>query len=273
MSADLRSHSVSHYLCPTDMRLSDFLDLVVSHGFGGVGLTQRALDELPARHLRRELDARNLFVTALNSAGYFLAANPADIARQAALNSSLLHAANEIGGASLNIITGGPAHFNLRDARARIAEALAIFALSAERYGVPLLVEPLHPSVAATQSCLNTIAHAEKLIADLPSISINLDFYHLWWDPDFDRFAEEKNRRLGLIQVCDIGAPVGGLARRVPQDEGALDWRDLLARLQASSSAVPIELELFADQLPGRSTQQILASAASAFSSTRGGSQ
>lgn len=248
---------INAYLCPADMTLPAFLDRVVAYGFCGVGLTQRSLDEMPLPMLRQELRARGLGVSSLNSAGYFVAD---DMRPHEARNLALLDAAAALEAHALNVIVGATPDLALREARARASDGLAWLAGEAVACGVTLVLEPLHPNTAMLRSCINTIAHCAAVA---PGMALNLDYFHLWWDPDLDALTDGTGAPLGLVQVCDVGGalPEGGLPRRLPLDEGLLPsgWRDLLARCATSWPAVPVELELFADQMPGRDIEPILA--------------
>jgi sugar phosphate isomerase/epimerase len=48
----------------------------------------------------------------------------------------------------------------------------------------------------------------------------------------------------------------------LPLDEGSVDWRPFVRRVQARHPDTPIELELFADRLPDRSAVDIIENAA-----------
>jgi sugar phosphate isomerase/epimerase len=250
--------SVNHYLCPPQMTLVLFLDLVAQAGFASVGLTQRALDEMPVPTLRRELADRQLGVSSINSAG-FLLGEATD--RQRERNLRLVETTAELGAAVLNVLPGQDAALTPERSRALVAEGFGALAGAAERAGLRLALEPLHARRARIGSCINTIAAAARLIGAAPAACLNLDVYHLWDDPDRDRAAGGGGPPLGLVQICDIGR-VDGRPQRLPLDEGALQWRPFVRRLQAMQPGVPIELELFADQLPGRDAAAIVAAAA-----------
>jgi sugar phosphate isomerase/epimerase len=85
--------------------------------------------------------------------------------------------------------------------------------------------------------------------------------YHLLRDPDLDGAVDGTGPPVGLLQICDIDYS-DDRARRMPLDEGAVDWRSFLAKVRRLQPSVPIELELFADQLPGRSAVNIIRSTA-----------
>jgi sugar phosphate isomerase/epimerase len=238
--------SLSHYLCPANLGVIPFLDLAAAGGFSSMGLTARALDEVPLRLLKQELAVRDLGITALNSAGFFF--------DQVNANHRLLEAASELGGVPVNVIPGTSTAIPLHEVRRRTAEHLASFSHSARRLGVPLLLEPMHPALALTRSSCNTIAHAREMTAGLVNVRLNVDLFHLWWDPDLLGLLADAGS-LGLMQVCDVAVVANStLMRRVPLGEGMIDWQSALA-----ASLAPIELELFADQLPGRSVEALIA--------------
>ena len=84
--------SINHYLTPAGYPLATFLDDAVAAGGSGVGLTERALAEMSVPALRRMLRDRNLRVTSVNSAGFFLWDDPARAKRQPASMRSFSNA-------------------------------------------------------------------------------------------------------------------------------------------------------------------------------------
>ncbi len=247
--------SVNHYLCPATMALPEFLDVVSRAGFGGVGLTQRALAELSLPALRRELAARQLRVSSLNSAGFFL--GETDHVQQD-LNSRLVAAAADLQARVLNVLPGRDPALSTPASQAAIADGFQALAGVSLAAGVRLALEPLHATRARTRSCVNTIATAAAMMTGpVSSVTLNLDMYHLWDDPDLEQAMAGIGPRIGLVQICDIGEQ-----RRLPLDEGDVDWRSFVRGIQARHADVPIELELFADQLPGRSAVDIIGGAA-----------
>lgn len=237
--------ALSHYLCPANLSLIPFLDLAAGSGFSGIGLTVRALDEVPLRLLKQELAVRDLRITALNSAGFFF--------EQVNDNQRLLEAAGELGGVPVNVIPGTSTAMPLHEVRRRIAEQLASFSDAAHKLGVPLLLEPMHPALALSRSGCNTIGHAREMIAGLANVRLNADLFHSWWDPGLPDLLTDADA-LGLVQVCDVAICTNStLMRRVPLGEGMIDWQSMMA-----TPLAPIELELFSDQLPGRSIEALV---------------
>ena len=268
---DLGAYSISHYLCPPGLGLVDFLDRIAVRGFGGTGLTLRALEELPTPALRRELAARGLGVTSVNSAGYFLNDDPALAAAQERRNLWLLEKTRDLDAHALNVIVGGPGQgrMALAEARSRAIDALYRLAVRAETLGVRLIVEPVHPAAIWLKGCLNTIRQVEDAIQGLRNAAINVDLFHSWWDPDLERAIGAPRVPVGLVQICDLYAPDdGGPPRRAPFGEGNVDLGGFMELARKCAADIPVEVELFADQMPGRALDPILDSAV-AFLSRR----
>jgi sugar phosphate isomerase/epimerase len=257
--------AVNHYLCPPSMGVQAFVEQLVVHGFSAVGLTQAALLERPATALREDLRTRGLRVSSVNTAGFFLQAGE-DGAVQAARNAALLRIAAGLEGAALNVIVGGSATLPLPQARELAAERLAVFAREAADLGVQLLVEPLHFLNVRGKSCLNTIAQVERLFDRIPGLALNADLFHLWWDPDLERLLRGDSVPIGLLQICDVALSESQpLPRRVPLGEGCVPWADHVRAVRRAFPQAPVELELFADQLPGRRLEDLLADSAAAL--------
>lgn len=252
---------ISHYICPPQVSLIAFLDDAAARGFSGVGLAERALEEMPAPALRMELKARRLRITSVNSAGYFLRAG-SDADQQAARNQWILDYAAELGDAPVNVIVGGLGQgldLDLDAARARAGEALAALHERAVRLGLPMIVEPMHPNSLWQRGCFNTLRQVEQAIAGFSNATINVDIFHSWWDPDLRPLMADDNRPLGVFQMCDAGAfTQDGVARRVPLGEGVVDIRGLLALCLRRKERPLLEVELFATQLPGRAMSDLL---------------
>ena len=55
----------------------------------------------------------------------------------------------------------------------------------AEKAGVKLGIEPLHPMFAADRSVIVSLSQANAIIELLKSrkVGVVVDVYHVWWDP------------------------------------------------------------------------------------------
>ncbi len=252
---------VGHYICPAQVSLIEFLDAAAARGFSGIGLTERALEEMPAASIRNELKARNLRVTSVNSAGYFLKSG-SDAERQNARNQWILECAAELGDAPVNVIVGGVGQglgLNLDAARARALEALHALHAKAAALGLHMIVEPVHPNGIWQKGCFNSLRQVEQAIAGLSNATINLDIFHSWWDADLGSVIADDSRPLGMFQMCDVGAfTQDGVGQRLPLGEGIVDVPSLLGTCLRRKRRPLFEVELFAIQLPDRALTDLL---------------
>lgn len=253
-------YAVNHYLCPPDVSLATFVGTVADAGFDGIGLTEAALQQMPLPDLRAMLAERQLAISSVNTAGFFLSDDP----QQAQRNTWLLNATAELDAPVLNIIVGAsePA-VPLETARTRAEEWLASFAERAQTAGVQLIVEPMWLANTFTKSCFQSISQIDDVLSRIPGLKLNLDYYHLWSDPDLGRVLRGQGCPVGLLQICDITwdtAP--NHAVRAPLGEGRLSILEQLTALGHAPGDYSIELELFIDQLPGRNYADLIRDAA-----------
>src|ERR1700758_2790067 len=99
--------SINHYIAPAGYPLERFFDDCKNVGATGVGLTERALGELSLATIKEMLKARQLAVTSVNSAGFFLWGDADKVGKQGEINSFLIEAAKMLGASALTTIAGG----------------------------------------------------------------------------------------------------------------------------------------------------------------------
>lgn len=234
--------AANQYVCPEGYGVARFLDEAVDAGFRRVALTRAALAEHSPARLRREVEARGLSVTTLNSAGYFTWADPDRRRAQAEENRALVGAAAELGAEALCVITGGCAEQpDLATARGLISDGLAELDETAAGEGVSLGLEPIHPKDVALKGCVNSIAQARTLVAPLNATGLIVDLFHSWWDPDLTNVAADQCVR--VLQICNVTSDL----RRSPCPEtGVLDLGALITQIRQAGFSGPIEFEIFA---------------------------
>ncbi len=260
--------SISHYACPRGTTFIAFLGAVETAGFDGIAVTLASLGEMSIPHMRDELRRRGLSVTSVNSAGYFLNSDPDRAREQANRNAMLLEATAELEAHALNVIVGGPGQgtWPLPTARQNACEALAILDEQAADLGVHLIIEPVHPLAIFEKGCLNTLSQTEAVIAGLQASSLNIDLFHSWWDPDLERAITAPKVPAGLLQICGITASSAPpyAARTLPEN-GCVDPVPIIRQFHATFPFAPVELELFSDQLPDLSLDEMLRAATAVF--------
>jgi len=265
--------SINAYICPPDQPIAAFLPLAAKTGAAAVGLTVRAIDEIPVPQLKTQLSDLGLKVSSLNSAGYFLFGDSQRAAEQARTNLRLIEAAAELGAETLVVITGGLSHgaASLQDARATITDGLQRLAERAASAGVHLGLEPIHPAGVLNKGCVNSLRHALNLVSAIDNASLALDLYHSWWDPDLPDLIRNHGNKIRLVQFCNVVAlrDPADLQRESPET-GLIDVAAQLKVLSSQGYAGYFEYELFAEHLRGRELEPVIAQAAQFYARVSG---
>jgi len=195
------------------------------------------------------LNAHQMKVPSLCRGGMFPAAEAAQ--RRAALedNRRAVDEAAGIGAECLVLVVGGlpKGSKDIAGAREQVRDGLAALLPYARNSGVRLAIEPLHPMYAADRACVNTLAQANDLCADLgDGIGVAVDVYHVWWDPDLAREIARAGARILSYHVCDWLVPTRDLLLdRGMMGDGIIDLRGIRALVEATGFSGYCEVEIF----------------------------
>lgn len=272
MTGDLSRFSINQ-MTVKQLSLPELADACRELGVPGVGLWRepvRAYGVAAAAELVRDA---GLTVTTLCRGGFLTATDPGARAAALADNRRAVEEAAALGTDTLVLVSGGlPAGSrDLRGARERIADALGELGPYAERHGVRLAVEPLHPMYAADRCVVSTLAQALDLAERFPAhqVGVAVDTYHVWWD---DRAPAQIARagaggRIHTFQLADWTTPLpaGVLNGRGQIGDGAIDMREWRGYVEAAGYTGAIEVELFNEGLWARDGREVLAETVNRF--------
>ena len=156
-------------------------------------------------------------------------------------------------GAPVLVIVSGPANGQtLADARATVLDGLLEVLPDAEKAGVILGIEPLHPMFAAERSVVVTLKQANDMADQLrsPSAGVVVDAYHVWWDPEVFNEIERSRGRIVGFHVSDWPVPLPGiLMGRTMMGEGVIELRQLRQVVDKTGYDGPIEVEIFNEDI------------------------
>lgn len=192
--------------------------------------------------------AHGMTVTGLCRGGMFTAADAAG--RRAALddNRRAIEEAAAIGAQCLVLVVGGlpKGSRDIAGARRQVHEALHALLPYARASGVPLAIEPLHPMYAADRACVNTLAQANDLCAELgEGAGVVVDTYHVWWDPDLEKEIARAGKNILAYHVNDWLVPTADLLLdRGMMGDGVIDLRVIRAMVERAGYRGHCEVEI-----------------------------
>jgi sugar phosphate isomerase/epimerase len=156
-------------------------------------------------------------------------------------------------GAPVLVIVSGPANGQtLEDARATVLDGLMEVLPEAEKAGVILGVEPLHPMYAAERSVVVTLKQANDIVEQIgsPAAGVVIDAFHVWWDPEVMTQIERARGKIVGFHVSDWPVPLPGiLMGRAMIGHGVIELRRLRQAVDAAGYEGPIEVEIFNEEI------------------------
>ncbi|WP_320776156.1 sugar phosphate isomerase/epimerase family protein [Streptomyces sp. CRN 30] len=269
---DLSRFSINQ-MTVKQLSLPELADACAGLGVTNVGLWREPVQEYGVEAAAKLVRDAGLTVTTLCRGGFLTASDPGERTKALADNRRAVDEAATLGTDTLVLVSGGlPAGSrDLHGARERIADALAELGPYAERHGVRLAIEALHPMYASDRCVVSTLTQALDLAERFPAhqVGVTVDTYHIWWD---DRAPEQIARagaggRIHTFQLADWTTPLpeGVLNGRGQIGDGAIDMREWKAYVEEAGYTGPIEVELFNEGLWARDGREVLAETARRF--------
>ncbi|MET8767018.1 sugar phosphate isomerase/epimerase family protein [Streptomyces sp. NPDC004658] len=271
-TAELARFSVNQ-MTVRQLSLPELVDACVALGIPGVGLWREPVRRYGVEAAAKLVEDAGLTVTTLCRGGFLTATDPVERAEALGDNHAAIDEAAALGTDTLVLVSGGlPAGSkDLRGARERIADALAVLAPYAAERGVRLAIEPLHPMYASDRCVVSTLTQALDLAERFPAhqVGVAVDTYHVWWDDQAPAQIARAGAagRIHTFQVADWTTPLpeGVLNGRGQIGDGAVDLREWRSRVEAAGYTGPIEVELFNERLWARDGREVLAETTERF--------
>lgn len=193
-----------------------------------------------------------LRVSSLCRGGWFSAPTAEERRNRIADNRIAIEQAALLGAPVLVIVTGPANGQTLSDARATVLDGLLEILPDAEKAGIVLGIEPLHPMYTAERSVVVTLKQANDLADQLASSSagVVIDAFHVWWDPELMHEIERARGRIAGFHVSDWPVPLPGiLMGRAMMGDGVIELRQLRHAVDNTGYGGPIEVEIFNDDV------------------------
>jgi sugar phosphate isomerase/epimerase len=233
------------------LSLKDAAALCVRHEIPAIGLWRDPVAEAGLAEAAAAVRRAGLHVSSLCRGGFFTRADADGGAAARAANHAAVTEAAELGADVLALVCGGlvPGSRDLGLARRMVADAIGDMVPEAQRLGVRLGIEPLHPMFCADRCVISSLSEAVDLALLFPAETVGLmvDTYHVWWDA---RLSGELARAAGRIfgyQVCDwvLPLPADVLMGRGHVGDGVIDFGPISAGVTAAGYDGYVEVEIF----------------------------
>jgi sugar phosphate isomerase/epimerase len=231
--------------------LDEAVGLCARHDIPAIGLWREPVAEAGLAHAAAAIRAAGLHVSSLCRGGFFTHADPAARAAAIADNQAAIAEAAELGTDTLVLVSGGlvPGSRDLTLARRMIADAIGQLVPVAQRHGVRLAIEALHPMFAADRCVITRLGEALDLALQFPpdAVGVVVDTYHVWWDAALFADIARAGERIVSYQVCDwvLPLPADVLLGRGHVGDGCIDFPPISAAVAAAGYAGYVEVEIF----------------------------
>jgi sugar phosphate isomerase/epimerase len=233
------------------LSLEEAVALCARHEIPAIGLWRDRVAEIGVARAAAAVRSAGLHVSSLCRGGFFTRASAGEREEALADNRAAIAEAAELGADALVLVCGGlvPGRRDLGLARRMIADAIGELVPVAQRMGVRLGIEALHPMFCADRSVISSLGEAVDLAMAFPAsaVGVVVDTYHVWWDA---RLAQEITRAAGRIvgfQVCDwvLPLPADALLGRGHLGDGVIDFGPVAAAVSAAGYRGHVEVEIF----------------------------
>ncbi len=231
--------------------LAEAVELCVRHDIPAIGLWRDRVAEAGLSSAAALVRRAGLHVSSLCRGGFFTAADAEGRAAAYRDNVAAVQEAAALGADALVLVCGGlvPGSRDLGLARRMVADAIGELVPVAQRLGVRLGIEALHPMFCADRCVIASLGEAVDLALLFPAeaVGVVVDTYHVWWDA---RLGAEVARAAGRIvsyQVCDwvLPLPADALLGRGHLGDGVIDFGPVTAAVAAAGYRGYVEVEIF----------------------------
>jgi sugar phosphate isomerase/epimerase len=222
-------------------------------GIHGITIWRNVLENKNLKEVKTLLDDHGMKVVSLCRGGFFPSIDTEK--RQAAIQDNLfaIDQAAAIGAPLIVLVCGADGRQSLQKSREQIAEGIGRILPAAQKAGIKLAIEPLHPMYAGDRSAINTIKQANDMASLINSewVGIAVDVYHLWWDDTlhFEIKRSASQNKLFAFHVCDWNVPtIDFLNDRGLMGDGCINIPEIRSWVEGGGFNGFNEVEIFSNK-------------------------
>jgi sugar phosphate isomerase/epimerase len=238
-----------------NLALDEAVGLCLRHEIPAIGLWRDKVADHGLARSAATVRGAGLHISSLCRGGFFTHADPDARAAALADNRAAVAEAAELGADVLVLVCGGmvPGCRDLGLARRMVADGVAELVPAAERLGVRLGVEALHPMFCADRCVLSRLGDATDLALQFPpaAVGVVVDAYHVWWDAQLAAEIARARGRIAAFQLADwvLPLPADVLLGRGHLGDGHIDLAQMTAQVVAAGYRGYAEVEIFNQEI------------------------
>lgn len=222
-------------------------------GISGITLWRDSYSGHKLSEVRKQIEECGLTPVSVCRGGFFPSVSEAVRKDSVTVNIAAIHEAAELGAPMVVLVCGADPRQSLETSRDQIRQGIEAILPEAEKSGIKLAIEPLHPVYADTRSAINTMKQANNMadFFDSPLVGVAVDVYHVWWDPELQMEigrCGERNR-LFAFHICDWKSPTEDILNdRGIMGEGCIDIPRIRGWMESAGFDGHHEVEIFSDR-------------------------
>jgi sugar phosphate isomerase/epimerase len=233
--------------------IGDVIDAVARAGFGMIAPWRREIEGGDVKAIAKHMRDAGLAMSGYCRSTYIPANDIQAVRSNIEANKRALDDAATLAAPCFVMVVGGlpTGSKDLQSARQQVKEACYELTDYADKIGVKIALEPLHPVYAADRSCLTLLSEALDWCDEVQhsNIGVAIDCYHVWWDPNLKHDIARAGKRIFAYHVCDWLMPtLDVLNDRGMMGDGVIDLKSIREAVEATGYRGAVEIEIFSSR-------------------------
>ncbi|MDG2488495.1 MAG: sugar phosphate isomerase/epimerase [Roseibacillus sp.] len=197
-----------HTFTTRSWSMSECIEGYARRGIGGISVWRETLEGEDLCSVRQHISDAGLEGVSLVRGGFFTGASAEERLAAIEKNRECLMEAEALGLPQVVLVCGATPGQTARENYEQIRDGIGAIAGEAERMGIRLLIEPLHPVYAGDRSGICSLRDANILAEELSlsNVGVAVDVYHVFWEVDLREQLQRcaDNGWLDAYHICDF---------------------------------------------------------------------
>ena len=234
--------------------IEECINYYAAAGIRAISIWRHLLEGKDLSKIKKLLIKSQIEVVSLVRGGFFPAVDEEQRVLALEDNRLAIEQAATLGGPQVVLVCGTDPNQSLKVSRQQIKDGIIALIPQAERLGVKLSIEPLHPMYAGDKSAIVSLGQANDLSEEIdsPWVGVAIDVYHLWWDDQLEKeiYRCGKSGNIFAFHVCDWRVPTTHfLTDRGLMGEGCIPVKQIREWVQKAGFEGYDEVEVFSERL------------------------